>query len=201
MNQVKIGKFIAECRRGKNLTQMQLAEKMNVTDRAVSKWETGNGFPDVSMLSKLAELLGTNEKSLLAGCIVENKAETGNIRRTKFYVCPHCGSSMQGLGDCLISCCGKILEPLAVKVLDETHTPTITEIENDFYVEFPHEMSKTHSLRFVTYMGFDRILTIRLYPEQDCAVRIPKAYGGKLVYYCNQHGLFEYPIKPRKKNT
>lgn len=67
MDQVKIGKFIAECRKGKNLTQMQLAEKMNVTDRAVSKWETGKSMPDSSIMLLLCSVLGINVNDLLNG--------------------------------------------------------------------------------------------------------------------------------------
>ena len=70
MNQVKIGKFIAERRRGANLTQMQLAEKMNVTDRAVSKWETGKALPDSSIMLDLCKILGITVNDLLSGEVV-----------------------------------------------------------------------------------------------------------------------------------
>ena len=58
MDQIKIGKFIAECRKNKDLTQAQLAEKLNVTDRAISKWETGNAMPDSNLMLKLCSILG-----------------------------------------------------------------------------------------------------------------------------------------------
>ena len=67
MNQVKIGKFIAECRKKENLTQMQLAEKLNITDRAVSKWETGKAMPDTSIMLELCEILGISVNDLLCG--------------------------------------------------------------------------------------------------------------------------------------
>lgn len=181
------------------MTQKELAERLGVVPKTVSKWETGRGFPDVSMLSALAEIFGVNEKSLIAGELTANGSVSGNMQRTKFYVCPRCGSMLQGTGNSLSFCCGKLLSPLPVQTIDETHTPTITQIEEDFYIEFPHEMSKTHFISFLSYLGVDRVLTVRLYPEQDCAVRIPKAYGGKIVYYCNQHGLFEYKIPSRRK--
>ena len=57
MDQVKIGKFIARCRKNQNLTQMQLAEKLNITDRAISKWETGKAMPDTSIMLKLCDIL------------------------------------------------------------------------------------------------------------------------------------------------
>ena len=105
---------------------------------------------------------------------------------------------MQTLGNSQIVCCGKLLEPLKAKVADEAHQLVITEVDDELYLQWPHEMSKEHYLTFTAYVGFDRILTLRLYPEQDCAVRLPKVYSGKIVYHCNQHGLFEYKIQPRR---
>lgn len=67
MDQVKIGRFIAECRKGKNLTQAQLAEKLNITDRAISKWETGNGMPDSSIMLELCDILEISVNELLRG--------------------------------------------------------------------------------------------------------------------------------------
>ena len=71
MNQEKIGKFIAECRKSKNLTQMQLAEKLNITDRAISKWETGKGMPDTSIMLDLCNELGITVNELLSGEVIE----------------------------------------------------------------------------------------------------------------------------------
>ena len=70
MDQVKIGKFIAECRKKENLTQMQLAEKLNITDRAVSKWETGKAMPDSSIMLDLCDVLGISVNDLLCGEVV-----------------------------------------------------------------------------------------------------------------------------------
>lgn len=70
MNQVKIGRFIAERRKNVNLTQMQLAEKLNITDRAVSKWETGRSLPDSSIMLKLCDVLGISVNDLLCGEVV-----------------------------------------------------------------------------------------------------------------------------------
>lgn len=70
MDQVKIGKFIAACRKEKNLTQMQLAEKLSITDRAVSKWETGKSLPDSSIMLMLCRELGITVNDLLSGEVV-----------------------------------------------------------------------------------------------------------------------------------
>ena len=67
MNQVKIGRFIAECRKSKNLTQMQLAEKLGITDKAISKWERGIAMPDTSIMLELCDILSISVNELLSG--------------------------------------------------------------------------------------------------------------------------------------
>ncbi len=113
------------------------------------------------------------------------------MKRTKFYVCPDCGSFMQGTGNSQVVCCGKQLEALKAVSADDEHTINISEIEDDFYIEFNHEMTKEHYISFVSYVRFDRVLTVKLYPEQNGELRIPQMRGGKIYYYCNTHGLFE----------
>ncbi len=117
------------------------------------------------------------------------------MKRTNFYVCPHCGNFMQGTGNSQVVCCGKQLEGLKAVSANDKHTINISEIEDDFYMELNHEMTKEHYISFVSYVKFDRVLTVKLYPEQDSAVRFPKMYGGKIYFYCSKHGLFEYQIK------
>ena len=71
MNQIKIGKFIAECRKKNNLTQAQLAEKLNITDRAISKWENGKAMPDSSIMLELCEILKISVNELLSGEVIK----------------------------------------------------------------------------------------------------------------------------------
>jgi len=73
MDQIKIGKFIAECRKKNNLTQMQLAEKLNITDRAISKWETGRAMPDSGIMLELCNELKITVNELLSGEMIEMK--------------------------------------------------------------------------------------------------------------------------------
>ena len=199
MDLAKRGALLRLLRKSKNLTQKDLADRLGVVPKTVSKWETGHGFPDVALISTLADLLCVNERVLLSGDMVKNSVETGNMKKTKFYVCSQCGSIMQGVGECQVLCCGKILEPCIAQKPNDNHLISITDDCDEFYIEINHSMTKEHYIMFVAYVRFDKVFTVRLYPEQDCAIRIPKIYGGKFVYYCNEHGLFEnnLPVKKR----
>ena len=88
MDQDKIGKFIAECRKEKSFTQAALAEQLGITDRAVSKWERGKNMPDLSIMPDLCELLGISVNELLTGEHIEmedyrNTAEQNLLELTK----------------------------------------------------------------------------------------------------------------------
>lgn len=186
----KNGKLLAELRKAKGMTQKQVAEWLGVVPKTVSKWETGHGFPEVSMLSRLADVLGVSERMLLAGHLTENREEAGNMKRTKFYVCPTCHGILQGTGEGQVICCGKPVEALTAQPADEAHGVRISVIEDDYYIELDHEMEKDHFIRFVAYVGYDRVLMVRLYPEGNAAIRFPKMHGGKLYCCCSRHGLF-----------
>ena len=102
-----IGKLIYTLRKQKALTQKQLEDLMNISDKAISKWERGQGCPDVSLLPELSQLLGVNIEGLLAGEIALNETPGGNMKKIKFYVCPQCNNLITATGDAGISCCGK----------------------------------------------------------------------------------------------
>ena len=115
MDLCKNGKLLCDLRKSIGMTQKQIADKLGIVPKTVSKWETGHGFPDISTVSALADILGVSEKTILSGNLNQNSEESGNMKRTKFYVCPDCGSIMQGIGNCQIICCGKQLEALKSK--------------------------------------------------------------------------------------
>ena len=71
---------------------------------------------------------------------------------------------------------------------------TVEEIEDDYYVTIDHEMIRTHYISFVAFIGYDRVLLVKLYPEQNAELRFPKMYGNKLFAYCTEHGLWEKKI-------
>jgi len=186
----KVGKLILGLRKEKDMTQKQLADAMNISDKTISKWERGLGCPDVSLLRGLSEVLNVDIEKILLGDLEPNNADGGNMKKIKFYMCPNCGNTLTSIGESDVSCCGRKLMPLIPKPVDEIHKLTVEEIENDFYITFTHEMSKKHYINFIAYVAYDRVLFIKLYPEQGSEVRFPKMYGGKIYMCCNQHGLW-----------
>lgn len=194
MDLLKTGGLIAKLRREKGLTQKEVAEKLGVCPKTISKWETGRGFPDVVLIPKLSEIFEVDISKLIEGEMPKKKTEVGNVKRTKFYVCEKCGNILTAMGDSEIICCGRKLSPLKATQSDDAHALSIEKIEDDYYITFSHPMTKEHYISFFSYIRFDRVLTIKLYPEQDGELRFPQMRGGKLYYYCNTHGLFEAKI-------
>lgn len=191
MDLLKTGGLIAELRHEKGFTQKELADKLGVCAKTVSKWETGHGFPDISLISQLSQIFGVDISKLLEGQMPKITKEVGNVKRIKFYVCEKCGNILTSMGDAQITCCGRKLDVLSPKTADENHKLNFEKIENDYYVTFSHPMEKEHYISFVSYVRFDSIYTVRLYPEQSGELRLPQMCGGKIYYYCNNHGLFE----------
>lgn len=195
MDLMKTGSLIAGLRREAGMTQRDVAERLGVCAKTVSKWETGRGFPDVALIPKLSEIFSVDISKLIDGEMPKTKKESGNVRRTKFYVCEKCGNIVMSVGDAEIVCCGRKLAPLVSKEPDEAHKLGVELIEDDFYITFTHPMEKKHFISFFSYVRFDRVLTVRLYPEQGGEVRFSQMRGGKMYYYCSEHGLFEHRFK------
>ena len=194
MNLSKTGKLIAALRLEHGFTQKQIAEKLSISPKTVSKWERGQGFPDVCFLASLSEMFGVDVKKLLAGELPKTKAEAGNMKKTKFYVCDVCGNFVTDMGGSKqteVFCCGRKLSQLLPQTPDVAHELQFDRLEDEYYITFSHPMTKAHYISFVSYVRFDRVLTVKLYPEQDAALRFPSMRGGKFYYYCNEHGLFE----------
>lgn len=192
MDLKKTGKLLAELRKSKKLTQKDVAEKIGVLPKTVSKWETGHGFPDVSSVSKLAHILGVSTDAILFGELSKSTRDIGNMKKIKFFVCSECGNILTQTGGGELVCCGKKLDAIKPEKPDEQHRIQIEEIEDDFYITWEHPMKKEHYIHFIAYVRFDRMLLIKLYPEQNGEIRFPKMYGGKIYYYCNKDGLFEH---------
>lgn len=190
MNCDQIGKLLYGLRKEKNMTQKQLADLMNISDKAISKWERGLGCPDVSLLPELSQILGVNIEEILSGKIDLNEPIGGNMKKLKFYACPQCGNLMTATGDANISCCGKRLDALTAAKATENHTLNIEPVEDELYVTSSHDMQKDHYISFVAYVTGDRVLTVKQYPEWNMQFRFHKQGHGKLYFYCSNHGLF-----------
>jgi transcriptional regulator with XRE-family HTH domain len=172
------------------MTQKQLADLMNISDKTISKWERGLGCPDVSLLPELSQILGVNIEEILLGEIEFNEIVGGNMKKLKFYVCPQCNNLMTATGDASISCCGKRLEALVAEKANEKHLLNIDPIEDELYVSSAHEMRKEHYISFVAYVTGDKALIVKQYPEWNMQFRFHKLGHGKLYWYCSNHGLF-----------
>ena len=186
----KIGKLILELRKDKNMTQKQLADLMNISDKTISKWERGLGCPDISLLPDLAQILGVNVDKILEGEINSNELVGGNMNKIKFYVCPQCNNLVTSTGEIDISCCGKKIEALSATKADDNHKLNIEPVEDELYVTSNHDMKKDHYISFVAYVKGDRVLIVKQYPEWNLQVRFRKQGHGKLYFYCTNHGLY-----------
>ncbi len=186
----KIGKLIYSLRKERNLTQQKLAEYMNISDKAISKWERGLGCPDISLLPELSNIFGVNLENLLAGELDANDLVGGNMKKLKFYVCPSCGNLLTGTTEAAISCCGKKLPVLVPQKAMDTEKLTVEIIENEFFITTEHEMSKEHYITFIALLTGDSIMLRKQYPEWNIQTRIPCFGHGMLMWHCTNHGLF-----------
>lgn len=185
------GKTIKELREKKRLTQKELAEKICVSDKTISKWETGKGLPDIGIMEELAKALGVSVAELLTGDFRKNENQSANMKKTNFYVCPVCGNVITSVGQGTFSCCGIVLPRQEEEVCDENHTITVETVENEYCVTMKHPMSKEHYISFLAYVTSNSAEVIKLYPEQDICVRFCKKGHGFLYAYCNKHGMFQ----------
>lgn len=189
------GETIRRLREEKGLTQKQLGEMISVSDKAVSKWETLRGLPDIALLEPLGAALGVSVVELLSGACIRNANRAGNLKRMVFYVCPVCGNIIQAMGEGSFTCCGITLPPQTAEAPDEAHSIQIERVENDLYVRMAHPMEKTHALSFFALITADAVHLVKLYPEQDAEARFPGVVRGTLYAYCNRHGLFRVQAK------
>lgn len=201
MDLCKSGELIRKLRKENGMTQKEVADRLGVLPKTISKWETGHGFPDASLLNGLADILGTNADTILSGELSPNGEFVGNFKEIRFYVCPHCGSFLHGTGEAVVSCCGKKLSPLNALPQEDTHRIEVNEKESEYSVTVKHEMSREHFIAFISYVSNDTVMTAKLCPEQDSSVVFPKLRGGKFFFYCTKHGLFEYETPAEKRKS
>ena len=195
MQEQETGALLRRLRREQGWTQRQVADQLGVSAQAVSKWERDQGIPDVGLLPHLAKIFGVSVEGLLDGGLEAAAPDGGNMKRLRFYVCPACGNVLAATSGGQVHCCGRKLEPLEASPADAEHTVAVQEVETDWYVTFRHPMDKNHFIRFAACVAPDRLLLVRLYPEQGGEVRIPQLRGGEELYLCcSRHGLFRYRL-------
>ena len=194
MNQYITGAIIKELREKAHLTQAELAEKLFVSDKTVSKWENGKGYPDISLLEPIANLFSISVSELLSGRAVNNINVSANMMRSKFYVCPVCGNAIHSTGEAVIHCHGVLLTPSQAEDTDENHMIFIEGVEDEYFVRIEHDMTKKHHISFIAALSPDRIQMVKLYPEGNAQTRLQLRGMGYLYYCCNQHGLFKKKI-------
>ena len=194
MNHYVTGATIRQLREAHHLTQSRLADLLGVTAKAVSKWETAKGLPDLTLIQPLATALGVSVAELMSGNVVTNRNGAANLLRSKFYVCPLCGNVLHATGDAVISCCGITLPPLEAEETDDTHTLTIEKVEDEYFVTVAHKMTKEHFISFLAHVTMDRIQLVKFYPEGNAETRFPLRGRGFLYLYCNKHGLMKHKL-------
>ena len=194
MNSYITGATIRNLREKMAITQMVLAEKLGVSSKTVSKWETGKGLPDITLIEPLAKALSVSVLELISGDMITNKNTSSNILRSKFYICPVCGNIIRATGETVVSCCGITLPPLEAEEIDDEHNIKLEKVEDEIFISIDHEMTKTHYISFIAYLTSDKVQFVKLYPEGNVETRIRPQGNGFIFVYCNKHGLMKKKI-------
>ena len=199
MDNYVTGALIKKLRESRKMTQEELADKVCVSSKAISKWETGRGFPDIGLIESLAKALDISVIELLSGIDIRNRNRSADMKKCKFYVCPVCGNVSRTFGEAVISCCGITLPPLEPEDPDEEHKINMEIVEDEYYVTVDHPMSKTHYISFLAAVSDQGIQFVKLYPEGGADARF-KINRVEIIYaYCNRHELFSLDLKARRK--
>ena len=196
MNQYVTGAVIRELREKNRMTQLQLAEKLGVSDKTVSKCETAKGYPDITLLEPIAKAFRISVTELISGNTIHNANVSANMLRSKFYVCPVCGNVIHSMGEAAVHCHGVLLSALEAEPTDERHMIFIERIEDEYYVRIDHSMTKDHYISFVAAASSGDIQMVKLYPEGSAEARFKIRGVRRIFFYCNRDGLFSIdPIK------
>lgn len=191
----KVGYLIKKLRLEKRMTQKQLAAELNISDKTVSKWERGFGCPDITLILELSNVLEINIEELLHGELLSNSIVGGNMKNSKYYVCPVCGNVSICTGNAQVSCCGRKCEQLLLTKATETQKMLIEEHDNEWYIFSNHPMTKENYIQFIAYVTGNQIQLIKQYPEWDLQATITKKGNGRLIWYSHKEGLCYQNLK------
>lgn len=194
MNNYITGKIIKELREKQQLTQQELANIINVSDKTISKWETGKGLPDITLIEPLSKALKVSVIELMNGEHIMNHNKSSNMSKSRFSVCPICGNIIHSMGENINSCCGINLPILEAELENEKHIINCEIVENEYYTSIEHDMTKEHYISFISYVTNDRCEIVKLYPEQNAEARFLKRGKGIIYIYCNKDGLIKKNI-------
>ncbi len=194
MNNYVTGTVIKQLREKCGMTQTELAERIGVSNKAVSKWETGKGLPDISLLQPLAQTLCVSVIELINGKPITNRNVSANLLRSKFYVCPICGNIIHCGGETVVSCCGVTLPALDAEEADTAHTAQIENVEDEYFITIEHSMTKEHYISFIAFVTTDQFQLVKLYLEGNAQTRLQLRGCGDLYIYCNRNGLYRQKI-------
>ena len=194
MDHYVTGAAIKRLREAKKMTQLELAEKLCVSDKTVSKWETSRGYPDITLLQPLSAALGVSVTELLTGSDIVNSNISANMLRARLYVCPVCGNVLYSVGDAAVSCHGVSLPPLTAEEPDDAHGFTMEKVEDEYFVSIRHPMSREHHISFIAGFSDNGVQLVKLYPEGPAEARLKISRTRKIFFYCIRDGLFG--IKP-----
>lgn len=195
MDPVKTGMLIRQLRTEMHLTQKQLAERIHVSDKAVSKWERGHGCPDLSLLDALANVFGTEIRILLAGEIDKNESEKGNMKKLKFYVCGQCGNLITATSEASVTCCGSRLTAAEPRKAAPHEMLKTEDIDGEWYISSDHPMTKAHYISFVALVTDSTVMLCKQYPEWNLQANFPMYRMGRLIWYCTECGLLYQDLR------
>lgn len=198
MNQENIGQLIRKLRTENGMNQTEFAEKLHISNKTVSKWECGAGYPDISQFPALTALLGVDFNALFTGKVEENSMDSGNLKRISFYICPNCGNLITSTSSAAVSCCGKVLAAQPLRKAGEEIRVAL--VDREYQITSDHEMTRDHYISFLALRSSEQILLRKLYPEWNVELHMPFIPGAMLIWYCTEHGLF-YQQLPQPQRT
>lgn len=194
MNQYVTGAVIKKLREKNKMTQLQLAAKLGVSDKTISKWETAKGYPDITLLEPIAETFSISVAELISGNTVYNSNVSANVLKSRFYICPICGNVIHSMGEAVIYCHGVLMTTAEPEETNENHRILIERTEDEYYVRINHTMTKNHYISFIAAQSSDRIQMVKLYPEGNAETRFKISGVKRILFYCNRDGLFVLPL-------
>lgn len=192
MNQENIGLLIRNLRTEKGMNQSELAEKLHISNKTVSKWECGCGAPDISLFPALSELLGVDFNALFSGKMEEKALDSGNLKRILFYICPICGNLITATSSASVSCCGRLLSAQRLQRAGEEIRVEL--IGREYQITSDHPMDREHYISWIALRSSDSILLRKLYPEWNLELHLPFIPSAMLIWHCSRHGLFYQPL-------